>query len=105
MERLPPLLVVVGLLVAWYWFVEKKSGARSRTPLWGAFSTTSAAILFLVAGTVGYKLNHGVPFTIRDAWSGQVIWSEIWVGAGLALIAIYLWRAGLRSLRLSQHVR
>jgi hypothetical protein len=70
------------------------------SPLWGAFTATAVAILFVVAGAGGYRLERGVPFTIA-AWSGTVLWSEIWGGIGVALIAIYLWRRGLRSLRRS----
>jgi hypothetical protein len=101
MERVLPILALVAFGVAWHWFLHKKSGGRSRSPLWGAFTATAVAILFLVAGAAGYKLSHGVPFTIGSAWTDQVIWSEIWVGAGVALIAVYLWRLGVQSLRSS----
>jgi hypothetical protein len=70
-----------------------------RSPLWGAFTATAVSILFIVAGGVGYKLTHGVPFTHSTEWTGQVLWSQIWVGAAAALLAVFLWRAGLRSLR------
>ena len=84
-----------------HWFVYRRSHGRSLSPLWGAFTATAVAVLFLVAGALGYRLEGGVPFAIAAAWSGTVLWSEIWVGIGAALIAAYLWHRGLRSLRRS----
>ncbi len=63
---------------------------------------TFVAVLFTVAGVMGYEINHGVPFTIRSAWMGRVLWSEIALGAAVGLVAAYLWRVGLRQLRSSQ---
>lgn len=99
MDRVIPVLAVVAFLAVWTFLLHKRSGGRTWSPLWGAFTATAAAILFVVAGAVGYRLNHGVPFMNRAAWSDQVIWSQIWVGIGVALIAVYLWRLGVRSLR------
>ena len=93
------LLAVAAFVIGWHWFVHAKSGGRSRSPLWGAFTATFFAILFVVAGAVGYELNHGVPFTIASAWAGRVLWSQIGVGAAIAVVAVYLWRVGLRQLR------
>jgi hypothetical protein len=102
MEPVPIVLSLLVLLGLWGRFLHATSAGRASSPLWGAFTATAVAILFVVAGTVGYKLDHGVPFTISTAWSGRVLWSEIWVGAGAALVAVYLWRVGLRSLRTSR---
>jgi hypothetical protein len=99
MERVVPLLVIVGSITAWYWFLHKQSNGRSTSPLWGAFTATAVSILFVVAGALGYKLSHGIPFTLSTAWTGRVLWSEIWVGLGAAIIASCLWRVGLRSIR------
>jgi hypothetical protein len=92
------VLSIFGLAVAWQWFLYKKSGRSPWNPLWMAFTATAAAILFLVAGAAGYQLSHGVPFTVRSAWTDRVIWSQIWAGAGIALVAVFLWRRGLRSI-------
>ena len=89
----------VAVLAVWQTFVYRQSGGRIRSPLWGAFTATAVAILFVVAGAVGYKLTHGIPFTHRNEWTGQVLWSQIAVGAVAALVAVFLWRAGLRSIR------
>ena len=104
MERIGAILALAALLAfvaAWHWFVYRRSHGRSLSPLWGAFTATAVAVLFVVAGAGGYRLHGGVPFTIAAAWSGTVLWSEIWVGIGTALIAAYLWHRGLRSLRRS----
>ena len=92
-------LVFVALLALWQSFLYRQSGGRLRSPLWGAFTATAASILFIVAGAVGYKLTHGVPFTNRSEWTGQVLWSQIAVGGVAAIVAVFLWRAGLRSIR------
>lgn len=96
-----PVLVVfsfLGLALAWHWFLYKKSGRRPWNPLWLAFTATAAAIMFLVAGAVGYQLSHGVPFTVASAWKDRVIWSQIWAGAAIVVVAVFLWRRGLRSI-------
>ena len=104
MERIVAILAFAALLAcvaAWHWFVYRRSHGRSLSPLWGAFTATAVAVLFVVAGASGYRLQGGVPFTIAAGWSGTVLWSEIWVGIGTALIAAYLWHRGLCSLRRS----
>jgi hypothetical protein len=98
MERLI-LLAVPVVLVGWHWFIHKKSSGRSRSPLWGAFTATFVATLFTVAGALGYEINHGVPFTVASAWAGRVLWAQIALGAVVGLVAVYLWRVGLRQLR------
>ncbi len=101
MERLT-LLAVPVVVIGWHWFIHQKTGGRSRSPLWGAFTATFVALLFTVAGVMGYEINHGVPFTIPSAWMGRVLWSEIALGAAVGLVAACLWRVGLRQLRSSQ---
>lgn len=94
-----PVLALCAAVIAWHWFFDRKSAGGTRSPLWGAFTATLVAILFVTAGLTGYELKHGVPFTIQDAWSGRVLWAEIWVGAAVGVLAVFLWRAGLRSIR------
>ena len=98
MDRLI-LLAVPVVVIGWHWFIRQKTGGRRRSPLWGAFTATFVAVLFTVAGMMGYEINHGVPFTIASDWTGQVLWSEIALGAAVGLAALYLWRVGLRQLR------
>jgi hypothetical protein len=92
---------VLAVVAAWHWVLYRRSRGRTWSPLWGAFTATAVAMLFLVAGALGYRLEGGVPFTIAAAWSDRVLWSEVWVGIVVALIAIYLWHRGLRALRRS----
>ena len=99
MKGIAIFLAFVAVLALWQSFVYRQSGGRLRSPLWGAFTATAVALLFVVAGVVGYKLTHGVPFTHRNEWTGQVLWSQIAVGGFAALVAAFLWRAGLRSIR------
>jgi hypothetical protein len=101
MDRVVSLLIVVAVLVAWLWLVPAGARSRRQSPLWGAFTATAAAILFVTAGAVGYKLNHGLPFTVTSAWTRSVIWSQVWVSLAAALAAAPLWRVGLQSIRRS----
>jgi len=56
LDSVIPVLTFVALLAAWNIFLYKQSGGRAWSPLWMAFSTTAAAVLFLVAGTIGSEL-------------------------------------------------
>ncbi len=94
-----PVLTFVALLAAWNIFLYKRSGGRAWSPLWMAFSTTAAAVLFLVAGTIGYTLSRHDRFVADTAWAGGVIWWEIGVGLGAAILAAYFWRKGLQRIR------
>ena len=95
------VLALIAFVATWHWFLYRKTGGRSLSPLWIAFSTTTLASIFLIAGAAGYRITGGVPFTVPSAWTGRVIWSQILVGTGVALVAGFFWRRGLRSLRTS----
>jgi drug/metabolite transporter (DMT)-like permease len=97
MDRVIAVLTMVALVGSWYWFVHKKSNGRAWSPLWIAFSTTATAILFIVSGAIGYTLDKRTR-SIAGSWSDTVIWWEVWVGIASAVIAIYFWHRGLRSL-------
>lgn len=99
MDRVIPLLMIVALIAAWNVFLYKRSDGRAWSPLWMAFSTTAAAALFLVAGTIGYTLSKHDRIVAHTAWAGGVIWWEIGVGFGAALLAVYFWRKGLQKIR------
>ena len=89
-----PLAAFVGL---WWFTFHKASGGRIWSPLWMAFSATAGAILFIVAGALGYTLNRHDRFVAGTAWSDSVIWWQVAVGLALVPLAAYLWRIGLRS--------
>jgi hypothetical protein len=99
MDRVIAVLPVLAFVLGWHWFFYKQSDGRIWSPLWIAFSTTAAAALYLVAGTIGYTLDRHQRFIAHTAWTGGVIWSEIATGLGMALVAAYFWRKGLRSMR------
>lgn len=97
MDRLAAL-AVVAFLAAWAWFLHKRSRGRQWSPLWLAFSTTAAAALFIVAGSIGYTLSRHERFRAGSAWSETVIWWEVVVGIALVPLAVYFWRRGVHSL-------
>jgi hypothetical protein len=99
MDRLIPILTIVALVAAWNLFLYRQSRGRAWSPLWMAFSATAAAVIFLVAGTIGYTLDRHDRFVAHTAWAGGVIWWEIGAGLGTALLAAYFWRKGLQSIR------
>jgi hypothetical protein len=91
------VLIIVSMSVAWHLFVHQLSGRRSWNPLWLAFSTTTFAALYLVAGAIGYRLDRHDRFVARSGWAGHVLWPEIGIGLLAALAAVYFWRKGLQS--------
>jgi hypothetical protein len=99
MDRAIPLLMFAAFLAAWTWFLYKRSGGRMWSPLWIAFSATATSLLFLTAGALGFTLSRHARFVAGTAWSDSVIWWEVWVGIGAALMAAYFWRRGLRAIR------
>jgi hypothetical protein len=99
MERVLPLAMIVAFVVGWQVFFYKQSGGRILSWLWTAFGTTAAAVLYLVAGALGYILDRHDRFVAHSAWAGSVIWSEIGVGLLLALVAAFCWHRGLQKIR------
>ena len=99
MDWLLPLMTIVALLAGWALFLDAQSHGRVWTPLWTAFSTTLVAALFLIAGSVGYAFGKSDRLVHDARWTGEVIWWQIGVGLGSALVAAVLWRKGLRQIR------
>ena len=92
------LLVISGLVVlAAVWHYVSYRHFR-HSPLWIAFSATSAAILFIWAGLAGYQLSKHSRFVAGTAWSETVIWWEVGVGLVAAALAAVCWRRGLKSI-------
>jgi hypothetical protein len=98
MDQFAAVLVIVAVLATWGWFLYKSSRGRMWSPLWLAFSTTAAAVLFLVAGAIGYTLSKRARFFDGTSWSDGVIWWQVGVGLALLPLALYFWRRGLRSM-------
>ncbi len=106
MEIFIPVLAIVVVVVAWNVFLYKISAGRMWSPLWMAFSATVTAGLFLGAGFLGYTLSKHDRFVAGTAWSDGVIWWEVSAGLAASVVALFLWRKGLRSIRtLSLHER
>ncbi len=99
MEWLVPLVTIVALLAGWALFLDAQSQGRIWTPLWTAFSTTLVAALFLISGTVGLAFGKGDRLIRNTSWTGEVIWWQIGVGVGAALVAAVLWRKGIKQIR------
>ncbi len=97
MDGVIPLLVIVVLVGGWNLFLSKQSGGRVWSRMWMAFTATSAAILYVVAGAIGYTLSRHERFVAHTSWAGHVIWSEIGIGVVAGLLAIYFWRRALRG--------
>jgi hypothetical protein len=96
-EPLFALLTVGTLFGAGAWLQARLSKGRTWSPLWLAFSTTSAALLFLVAGSVGFRLDRHTVFLLGSRWSDTVIWWEVGWGAIFAGLAVIFWRLAIRD--------
>jgi hypothetical protein len=79
------ILVILGIVAfvsaGWY-FQYRLSGRRMWNPLWGAFSFTAAALVFLTIGATGYLVDK----QDRFAYTGEVIWSQVAIGLGSAVV-------------------
>jgi len=98
-EPVIPILIVIIIGAAWQAFLYRLSGRRAWDPLWLAFSTTAGALVFVVAGAIGYRLDRHDRFVAHTAWAGAIIWWQVAVGGGLALMAWFFWRRGLLNAR------
>lgn len=91
---------VVALIAGWNYFVYRRSGRPLWNPLWLAFTITAVALLYGVAGMLGYEVPRHNPFIDHPAvWVGHVVWSQVGLAAGMALISVFFWRQGLKRLR------
>jgi hypothetical protein len=96
------VLIVAGVLaffVAWNYFIYRRSGRPLWNPLWMAFTITAVALLYGVAGAFGYEVPRHNPFIDHPAvWVGHVVWPQVELAAGMALISVFFWRQGLKRL-------
>ena len=92
-----PFLIVVASLAAFQWWMYRLGGRRMQSPLWYAFTTTAAAALFLISGSVGYTLRKGLPLFAAARWSDGVIWSQVGVGLAFVPVAVFCWRKAIRD--------
>jgi hypothetical protein len=99
MEHVIPILAIVAVVAGWNLFLYNHSHRRAWSPLWLAFSTTATALVFLVAGAIGYNLDKHDRFTAHKPRAAGVIWLEIAVAVGTGFLAMYFWRLGLEDIR------
>jgi hypothetical protein len=102
MDYLYPALFI-AVVVAWfwrtnYWFGSSPAARNMRRPLPMAFSATAASALFLIAGVSGWRLNRHERFVAGTGWSDFVIWWQVGVGLALLVLAVYLFRRGVRDI-------
>jgi hypothetical protein len=97
MEQAFTVLAFVAFLVALSWLL-RGSNQRKWSPLWLAFTTTAAAAVFLVSGSIGYSLDRRTRFFAGAEWADTVLWWEVGVGVALVPLALYFWRLGLRDI-------
>jgi hypothetical protein len=94
--------MIAGLMVlsfGWQYFLYRRSGRPWWNPLWIAFTITAVALLYGVAGLLGYVVPRHNPFIDRPAvWVGHVVWSQVaWASTALLISGFFWWR-GLRRL-------
>lgn len=99
MDPVVPYIVLIAAGGAWHYYFYKESGGRTHRPLWMAFSATALSIIFLAAGTTGFLLSPHDRFVSHTSWTGSIVWWELEAGLGLAILAAFLWRLGLRDLK------
>jgi hypothetical protein len=68
------------------------------SPIWGAFTSTTVAAVYLAAGLSGYQLNKRTRLLAAEAWTGSIIWWQVWAGLALIPVAYYFWRRGSREI-------
>jgi hypothetical protein len=106
MEPVMPYLyagLFMAVLVGWfwrtnYWFGSSPAARSMRRPLPMAFSATAMSALFLVSGASGWRLSKQARFVAGTGWSESVIWWQVGVGLALLVLAVFLFRRGVRDM-------
>jgi hypothetical protein len=93
------MAALAALVVVWHTVTGWRRGRRAYRPLWLAFTSSAAALLFVGAGVLGYNLSRHSRFIAGTAWSDTVIWWEVWTGLAAGAMSVLFWRAGVRSIR------
>ena len=70
-----------------------------RRPVPVACTATLFALVLLVTGTRGYTLSRHDAFVAGTRWTDGPIWWQVGVGAALLVVAAWLWRRAVATLR------
>ena len=97
MEQFVAVLVIATFIAAGTWFQYRLSKGRMWKPLWLAFSMTFAAILFVVAGLAGFRLDRRTAFFADGRWAGDILWWQCGLGVLFAVMAAVFWRLAIRD--------
>jgi hypothetical protein len=100
--RMTAIVIVAGflaLVLGWSYFLHQRSGRPQWNPLHVAFTLTALALLYGIAGLMGYVVPRHNPFIDHPAvWVGHVVWPQVtWALASL-LASTFFWWLGLRRL-------
>jgi hypothetical protein len=95
-----PVFTVVGLLallVGWHYFTYRLSGRPWWNPLWMAFTLTAVALVYGVAGLLGYDVPRHNPFINRPVvWVGHVVWAQVALASIMLLVSAPMWWFGVK---------
>jgi hypothetical protein len=82
-------LIIFVAVVAW---AAPRQGLRkyNMSPLHQAFTFTAAALGFIATGLLGLAIQKsgGLPYLHSVH---MVVWSQVWVGVGCAVLAAFFW--------------
>ena len=94
MDAVIAVLFIIALVGGWWLLMFKMNGGRAWSAPWLAFSSTGMAVVFTIAGAIGYPLGRQQRFA-DPTWAGHVIWPQVAVGVVAAVLAVYFWRRTL----------
>ena len=64
-----------------------------------ALGMTALALLFIVPALFGCNLHKSTDtFVACTPWSDTVLWTRVWGGAAVLVVAAYFWRQAIRSI-------
>jgi protein-S-isoprenylcysteine O-methyltransferase Ste14 len=85
---------LIVLAAALFWHARV---APRQSPQAIAFTTTFAAALFLITGSIGFGLQKGPALLSPARWSNSVIWPQVILGVAFLIAAVICWRRAIRD--------
>lgn len=96
------IATIAGLLALIFgggYVLQKRSGRPMWNPLWAAFTLTAVALLYGIAGLIGYVVPRHNPYIgHHPVWVGHVVWPQVTWASGALLASVFFWWHGLRRL-------